>query len=110
MLVTVLARPAERPAERVALWRQLIHLLAQRRPEADRELSREAFLRLQSLRADVPVAIRRETARTFAGRRIPAALVAFLASDVSAVAGAILPHARLDDREWVSILPRLSPT
>ncbi len=110
MLATVLARPADRPADRVAHWRQLIDLLAQRRPGADPRLSREAFLRLQSLRSEVPVAIRRETARTFAGRRIPAALVAFLASDVSAVAGAILPHAHLDDREWLSILPRLSPT
>ncbi len=110
MLATVLARPADRPADRVALWRQLIDLVAQRRPGADPRLSREAFVRLQSLRAEVPVAIRQETARTFAGRRIPAVLVAFLASDVSTVAGAILPHVQLDDREWLSILPRLSPT
>lgn len=110
MLATVLARSADRPTDRVAQWRQLIDLLAQRRPGADPRLSREAFVRLQSLRAEVPVAIRRETARTFAGRRIPAALVAFLAADVSAVAAMILPHARLDDREWLSILPRLSPT
>ena len=97
MLATVLARPAEKSAERVALWRQLIDLLAQRRPGADPALSREAFLRLQALRPDVPIAIRCETARAFAGRSIRPVLAAFLAADVPAVAGAILPHVRLDE-------------
>jgi signal transduction histidine kinase len=110
MLATVLARPAERLVERIALWRQLLDLLAQQRPGADPYLSREAFLRLQSLRPDVPVAIRQETARAFAGRPIPAPLAAFLAADVPAVAGAILSHVRLDEPGWLSILHRLSPT
>jgi signal transduction histidine kinase len=110
MLATVLARPAEKSAERVALWRQLIDLLAQRRPGADPALSREAFLRLQALRPDVPIAIRCETARAFAGRSIRPVLAAFLAADVPAVAGAILPHVRLDEAGWLEILPRLTPT
>ncbi len=110
MLATVLARPADKPADRVALWRQLIDLLAQRRPGADPALSREAFLRLQALRPDVPIAIRCETARAFAGRSILPMLAAFLAADVPAVAGAILPHVRLDEAGWLEILPRLTPT
>jgi len=110
MLATVLARPAERLADRVALWRQLIDLLAQSRPGADPALTREALVSLQSLREDVPVAVRRETARAFAGRRIPAPLVIFLAADVSMVVGAILPHVQLGEQEWLSILPRLMPT
>ena len=109
-LVTVLARPVDRPVDRVAQWRQLLDLLAQRPPDADTELGRQAFARLDLLRPDVPLAIRQETARAFAGRTIAAPLVALLAADVPAVAGAILPHARLDQAGWLSILPRLSPT
>ena len=109
-LATVLARPAERPTDRVAHWRQLLDLLAQRGAEPDTDSSREAFARLRLLRPIVPLAIRQETARALAGRPIAAPLVAFLAADVPAVAGAILPHARLDQGGWLSILPRLSPT
>jgi len=109
-LATVLARPVERPADRVAHWRQLLDLLAQPGTDADSPLSREAFARLRNLRADVPLAVRLETARTLAGRPIAASLVAFLAADVPTVAGAILPQARLDQTGWLSILPRLSPT
>jgi signal transduction histidine kinase len=109
-LATVLARPVDRPADRVAQWRQLLDLLAQGRPDDAVDVDRDAFARLGLLRPDVPLAIRQETARAFAGRMIAAPLVAFLAADVPAVAGAILPQARLDQQGWLSILPRLSPT
>ncbi len=110
MLATVLARPAERPIDRVAQWRQLLDLLAQHRPGSDPQLAREALARLQALRPDVPVAIRREIASAFAGRPIPAPLVVFLAADVPVVASAMLSHVRLSETEWLAVLPRLSPT
>lgn len=110
MLATVLARPAERPVDRVAQWRQLLDLLAQHRPGSDPELAREALGRLQALRPDVPVFIRREIASAFAGRPIPAPLVVFLAADVPVVASAMLSHVRLSEPEWLAVLPRLSPT
>jgi signal transduction histidine kinase len=110
MLATVLARPAERPVDRVAQWRQLLDLLAQHRPGSDPELAREALSRLQALRPDVPVFIRREIASAFAGRPIPAPLVVFLAADVPVVASAMLSHVRLSEAEWLAVLPRLSPT
>lgn len=110
MLATVLARPAERQADRIAQWRQLLDLLAQRRPGSNPELAREALARLQMLRRDVPIAIRQETAQSFSGRPIPAPLVVFLSSDVPAVAGVILRHVRLPATEWLTVLPRLSPT
>jgi signal transduction histidine kinase len=110
MLATVLARPSERPVDRVAQWRQLLDLLAQHRPGSDPELAREALGRLQALRPDVPVAIRREIASAFAGRPIPAPLVVFLAADVPVVASAMLSHVRLTEPEWLAVLPRLSPT
>jgi hypothetical protein len=110
MLATVLARPAERPVDRVAQWRQLLDLLAQHRPGSDPRLAREALARLQELRRDVPVQIRRETASAFAGRPVPAPLVVFLAADVPVVATAMLGHVRLSEADWLAVLPRLSPT
>ncbi|WBO20995.1 sensor histidine kinase [Sphingomonas abietis] len=110
MLATVLARPAERPVDRVAQWRQLLDLLAQHRPGSDPGLAREALARLQALRPDVPVAIRREIASAFAGRAIPAPLVVFLAADVPVVASAMLSHVQLPEGDWLTVLPRLSPT
>lgn len=110
MLATVLARPAERPVDRVAQWRQLLDLLAQHRPGSDPRLAREALARLQDLRRDVPVTIRRETASAFAGRPVPAPLVVFLAADVPVVASAMLGHVRLSEADWLAVLPRLSPT
>jgi signal transduction histidine kinase len=110
MLATVLARPAERPADRVAQWRQLLDLLAQHRPGSDPRLAREALARLQDLRRDVPVQIRRETASGFAGRSVPAPLVVFLSADVPVVASAMLGHVRLTEADWLAVLPRLSPT
>jgi signal transduction histidine kinase len=109
-LATVLARPVVRPADRVAQWRQLLDLLAQQDPDAAARLSAEAFAWLDALRADVPVGVRQETARAFAGRMVAAPLVAFLAADIPLVAGAILPQARLTQGGWLAILPRLSPT
>ena len=110
MLATVLARPAERPVDRVAQWRQLLDLLAQHRPGSDPELAREALSRLQTLRPDVPVSIRREIASAFAGRPVPAPLVVFLAADVPVVASAMLSHVRLSEPDWLAVLPRLTPT
>ncbi|HEY0314731.1 MAG TPA: HAMP domain-containing sensor histidine kinase [Sphingomonas sp.] len=110
MLATVLARPAERPADRVAQWRQLLDLLAQHRPGSDPRLAREALARLQELRRDVPVAIRREIASGFAGRPVPPPLVVFLAADVPVVASAMLSHVHLNEADWLEVLPRLSPT
>ncbi|WP_454883902.1 sensor histidine kinase [Sphingomonas oryzagri] len=110
MLATVLARPAERPVDRVAQWRQLLDLLAQHRPGSDPSLAREALARLQDLRRDVPVSIRRETASAFAGRSVPAPLVVFLAADVPVVTSAMLGHVRLSEADWLTVLPRLSPT
>lgn len=110
MLATVLARPAERPVDRVAQWRQLLDLLAQHRPGSDPGLAREALTRLQDLRRDVPVSIRRETASAFAGRAVPAPLVVFLAADVPVVTSAMLGHVRLSEGDWLAVLPRLSPT
>jgi signal transduction histidine kinase len=110
MLATVLARQPDRLTARVSQWRQILDLLAQRRIGADPEIGRDAIARLDELRSDVPIAIRRESARSLAGRPVPAQLVAFLASDVPQVASDILGTVRLDEADWLAILPRLSPT
>ena len=109
MLATVLARDPERSGGRIALWRQIVDLLAQRRG-GDAELTGSALARIEALRAEVPVAVRREAAAAIAGRPLPRGVVALLASDVPPVAGAVLAHALLDEADWIALLPSLSPT
>jgi signal transduction histidine kinase len=109
MLATVLARQPERLAARVAQWRQLLDLVAQHRLEHS-YLGRDALDRLAQLRAEVPVAVRRDSAFAIAGRPVPPMLVAFLAADVPQVAGEILSRVQMGDEDWLHILPRLSPT
>lgn len=107
-LVTVLAREPDRQPGRIALWRQLIDLIAQHR--GNDAIVEEAGARLAELAVDVPVAVRREVATAIAGRTPSRAAVAVIAADVPPVAGAILAIARLPDEDWIAILPRLSPT
>lgn len=110
MLATVLAREPERLSARIALWRQLLDLLAQHRGSEDRTVARAAFERLVAMRAEVPVDVRCAAAVSIAGRPVSPATVALIAGDVPLVAGAILSRVRLADTEWLMLLPRLSPT
>ena len=108
MLATVLAQAGDSPSARVALWRQLVDLAAQRRL-AD-EIRDEVHGRIIALRAAVPLDVRRATARAVARSSVPASVVALFAQDVPAVAAPLLASARLPAGDWVTLLPRLSPT
>ena len=110
MLATVLAREPERLSARIALWRQLLDLLAQHRGSDDRAVARAAFDRVVAMRAEVPVDVRRAAAASIAGRPVSPAMVALIAGDVPSVAGAMLSRVQLPDTEWLMLLPRLSPT
>jgi hypothetical protein len=108
-LATVLARDPDRASARVSQWRQLLDLLAQHREGGD-PLTARALERFETLRARVPVAARREAVAAIAGRPLAPRLVAMLAADVPAVAGALLARVKLDEAAWIDVLPRLSPT
>ena len=70
MLTTLLAQPEDSDDARIALWRQLVDLLAQDRFQEDDVLSGRALDIIAYLRVTVPSAIRYETARAFVGRSV----------------------------------------
>lgn len=108
-IATVLAMPADRPDRRAAQWRQLVDLLAQPRAGAS-ALAREAFHRLRELAPEVPIAERRAVAASLAGLPIAPGLVGLFADDHPSVAAPLIAGARLEEEEWLALLPRLGPT
>ncbi|HEY0327449.1 MAG TPA: HAMP domain-containing sensor histidine kinase [Allosphingosinicella sp.] len=110
MIATVLERPSGRPDERAAQWRQLVDLLAQRRQATDSPEAEAAYTFLREHRAELPIQTRERTAAALVGLRVAPELVAFFAEDHPAVATPLLRSARLATREWIDLLPHLSPT
>ena len=110
MIATVLERPSGRPDECAAQWRQLVDLLAQRRQAADGPEVAAAYVFLRSHRAEIPLQTRERTAAALVGLRVAPELVAFFAEDHPIVATPLLRSARLAAREWIDLLPGLSPT
>ncbi len=110
MLATVLAQAADRPDRQAARWRQLVDLLAQRRPGAEAGHGEAAaYTWLRGARAAIDPQVRRESAHALAGREIDPGLIAFFAEDMPAVAAPLLGGARLDNEAWLALLPRLGP-
>ncbi len=110
MIATVLGRPSGRPDERAAQWRQLVDLLAQRRQAADSPQAEAAYAFLRAHRREIPLQMRERTAAALVGLRVAPKLVAFFAEDHPMVATPLLRSARLAAREWIDLLPHLSPT
>jgi signal transduction histidine kinase len=110
MIATVLAQDEGHPSARLAKWRQLVDLIAQRK---DPETSREAATALAWLRRNrsaIPTGARMETARALSGRRVSPAAIAFFGEDSPPVAAPLIAGARLLSEEWIALLPSLSPT
>lgn len=107
MLATVLAQPrASRPA-RIAVWRQLVDLLAQRIDIASSPQHIDALSLLDDLRAEVPDQDRVAAARSLSGRRIAPWLMAFFAEERPEIASPALLGADLYDDEWIELLPTM---
>jgi signal transduction histidine kinase len=111
MIATVLTQPADRPDRQAARWRQLVDLLARRRPETGNAGENEAaaYAWLRETRSAIDPEIRRQSARTLASRAVDPELVAFFAEDAPAVCAPLMGSARLDAEAWIAILPRLGP-
>jgi hypothetical protein len=110
MIATVLAQAADRPDRRAARWRQLVDLLAQHRPETGSDAARRAFALLRETRATIAPEIRRQSARSLAGRAIDPDLLAFFAEDAPFVAAPLIAGARLESGAWIALLPKLGPS
>jgi hypothetical protein len=103
-LETVLAADISTAFGKASAWRQLIDLIGRRRIPDDAR----ALALLESIRGDVPVAVRITSARSLEMAEPPAALVKLCVVDEIAVAAPILRTARLNAGEWIELLPRLS--
>ncbi|MDB5718118.1 MAG: histidine kinase [Sphingomonas bacterium] len=110
MLATVLAQPLTTPGARIVAWRQVVDLIGQRRVTGDDPVRDRAYVLLRDLRSEVSPEIRSEAALALAGRRLPVELVAFFAEEAPQVVAPLIARARLDEQEWLGLLPALAPT
>lgn len=110
MLATVLAQPEAQPSARAAKWRQLVDLLAQRRPGAPSSQSGLALDWLRTHRNTVSADLRRSIGQSLAGRRVSPAALLFFAEDRPAVAAPLIGGALLTTEEWLEVLPELGPS
>lgn len=106
-LATALAQPADSPAARQALWRQIVDLLAQ--AQDDQGLRQTALHRLERWRKDVPPVVRQSMAIQLAIRRVPPDMLRFFAADTTAVAAPLLAGAQMAESEWEQLIPTLTP-
>lgn len=109
-LATILTFPHDDARARALLWRQMIDVLAQTPPELVDPLPVVLLDRLRVLQGQVPVSVRIEAVAACHGRLVHPAIVAIAANDVPVVARAALDKVKLDDADWMSLLPRLSVT
>lgn len=103
-LETVLAADVSTAFGKASAWRQLVDLIGRRRIPDDAR----ALALLESIRGDVPLAVRITSARSLEMAEPPAALVKMCVVDEIAVAAPILRTARLSAGEWIELLPQLS--
>ena len=104
-LKTVLAADTSSAFGAQSAYRQIVDLMSRGRIAPDDTI----FDRLRGLRDQVPAGIRAASARALALAEPPAALVAFFAEDVPAIAAPVLRIAALGDEEWETILPAVGP-
>jgi signal transduction histidine kinase len=102
-LKTVLSADMDSGFGAQSAWRQLVDLMGRGRATIDEP----GLARLRLLRQAVPVEVRTASARAMAFASPPAALVAFFAEDVLAVAAPVLRTAMLPVRDWIALLPML---
>ena len=110
MLTTLLAQPEDSDDARIALWRQLVDLLAQDRFQEDDVLSERALDIIAYLRITVPSGIRYETARAFIGRSVSPATIALFADEPASVIAPLIAAAQFSAEQWLALLPTLTPT
>lgn len=110
MIATILRQaPGDRRA-RIAAWRQISDILAQRGNQLSNQDVHRALHALAVLRPQIPETVRRDCAQAIARHGRFAPLVAFYANDVPAVSAAMLRRARLSEADWLAVLPATAAT
>ena len=110
MLATVLAQPQETVAERVAVWRQLVDLLAQRDDIAASPDHIEAFALFDDWRPEIPDAVRMDASAGLSGRKITPWLMASFAEEKPEIARPAVLGAHIETQEWEELLPIMRPS
>jgi hypothetical protein len=110
MLTTLLSYSDDGEDARVALWRQLVDLMAQGRFDDDEALGDKALETIADLRARIPASVRFNTASAFAGRSVSPATIALFASEPPSVIAPLITAASFDAEHWLALLPTLTPT
>lgn len=107
-LATALGQPAEVPAARQAVWRQLVDLLAQS-DGGHPELRARAFERLREWRQEISPVVRQAAAMSLAGQPVAPDIVAFFAEDATAIYAPLLARVEFPGKIWRRLIPDLSP-
>lgn len=116
MLATLLAQPAPTAEARAIIWRQVVDVLAQGRghhvddPLVDAPRAMDAYNFLRSMRPEIPLTVRQSAGRALVGRRVPPELIVLFAEDLPYIAAPALGGALLYEDQWLTLLPRLSPS
>lgn len=108
-LSTLLSQPVAGADGQVALWSQLIDLMAQDRDGIQSRSHEAALERLAELAPMVGVERRRATALAIAARAVDPAIIELFARDTPRVAAPMLGGAQLDAAGWKALIPRLPP-
>ncbi|CAN5295427.1 hypothetical protein BH09PSE3_BH09PSE3_07930 [soil metagenome] len=110
MIRTVLALNTTDPGSRIAVWRQLVDVVAQSGERMAPELRAMAHERIAELRDTVPASERRKAAAGFAERVDRPDVVAIFATDEPAVAAPVIARATLSESEWLGLLSTFPAT
>lgn len=98
----MLGQPAADARGRAVQWRQLVELIA-RGGEVSPDLSDKALARIAQLMRDLPDDLLAATARSIAGRAVPAELVGLFAARGASASAALLAAADLTPAGWSAV-------
>jgi hypothetical protein len=109
-LTTVLRTGAQSEAAARTQFRQLLDLLGSLPPGSGGGLVQAAYERLEALTSEIPAAVQSRILRAPDLRLRSRALVAWLASQEPQVAASAMATAKLSERDWLYLIPRLPLT
>ncbi|MEA1071190.1 sensor histidine kinase [Sphingomonas sp. LY160] len=102
-LKTVMTQSVADDRDRAVRWRQLVDLLSRPHDHLDPALSEAALTMVRSEMGAVDPSVRAATARSIAGRPVPAALLRLFVKEPMSVAAPLIASAHLDDTEWAML-------
>jgi His Kinase A (phospho-acceptor) domain len=109
-LDTILSIPDGDSGARVAIWSQIVDLLAQSGARLSPQQSARLIDQLERWRHTIPERRRVAVAKSLVGMRVPRELVAFFAQDRASVAAPLLSGAALSGEDWPAVITAMPPS